>query len=550
MILNEPPSLVRSDQMGTPLSVLIVEDSEDDALLVVRELRRGCYEVVFERVDTAEAMSEALEKKTWDVIISDYVIPRFGGLEALRLLHRSGLDLPFIIVSGKIGEDTAVEAMREGAHDYIMKDNLTRLVPAIEREMREAEVRREKKQADETLRRAYDELEIRIRERTAELARANEALRDEIAEHMRAEEAIRSEHAFRKAIEDSMPGGVAAVDLDGRQIYVNPAFCKMVGWSEEELIGAMPPFVYWPPEDVEVISAGFRDVLNGKIPPGGIEVRFRRRNEERFDVIILLSPLKDGQGRTTGWLASVYDITGRKRTEEELRRSNAELEQFTYIASHDLQEPLRMISIFTQLLARRYKGKLDRSADEFIGYVVDGAIRMQQMLEDLLTYSRIGTHAKPFEQVNCEDVFNQAVANLGVDIEENKATVTHDPLPAIMADASQMVQLFQNLISNAIKFRREEAPRVHVSAERKKNEWVFSVRDNGIGISPDFMGRLFQIFQREHAVSEYPGTGVGLAICRRIVEHHGGRIWAESQLGRGSTFYFTIPARGKNGVIS
>jgi len=536
--------------MGTPLSVLIVEDSEDDALLVVRELRRGCYEVVFERVDTAEAMSEALEKKTWDVIISDYVIPRFGGLEALRLLHRSGLDLPFIIVSGKIGEDTAVEAMREGAHDYIMKDNLTRLVPAIEREMREAEVRREKKQADETLRRAYDELEIRIRERTAELARANEALRDEIAEHMRAEEAIRSEHAFRKAIEDSMPGGVAAVDLDGRQIYVNPAFCKMVGWSEEELIGAMPPFVYWPPEDVEVISAGFRDVLNGKIPPGGIEVRFRRRNEERFDVIILLSPLKDGQGRTTGWLASVYDITGRKRTEEELRRSNAELEQFTYIASHDLQEPLRMISIFTQLLARRYKGKLDRSADEFIGYVVDGAIRMQQMLEDLLTYSRIGTHAKPFEQVNCEDVFNQAVANLGVDIEENKATVTHDPLPAIMADASQMVQLFQNLISNAIKFRREEAPRVHVSAERKKNEWVFSVRDNGIGISPDFMGRLFQIFQREHAVSEYPGTGVGLAICRRIVEHHGGRIWAESQLGRGSTFYFTIPARGKNGVIS
>jgi len=237
------------------------------------------------------------------------------------------------------------------------------------------------------------------------------------------------------------------------------------------------------------------------------------------------------------------EITERKRVEEELRRSNAELEQFAYIASHDLQEPLRMISGFTQLLDRRYRDRLDKNAGEYITYIVDGATRMQTMIEDLLMYSRVGTRGRPFEPTNCEDVFERAVANLKVAIEENNAAVTHDPLPTVTADANQMVQLFQNLISNAIKFRGEEPPHVHISAKRGENEWIFSVRDNGIGISPDFMGHLFQLFQREYAASEYPGTGIGLAICKKIVERHGGRIWAESELGKGSTFYFTIPVR-------
>ncbi|MCX9009726.1 MAG: ATP-binding protein [Candidatus Methanoperedens sp.] len=242
----------------------------------------------------------------------------------------------------------------------------------------------------------------------------------------------------------------------------------------------------------------------------------------------------------------------RKRVEEELRqltaelsRSNAELEQFAYIASHDLQEPLRMISGFTQLLARRYKGKLDKDADEFIAYIIDGVTRMQRMIEDLLAYSRVGTRGKPFESTNLEDVFNQAVTNLKAAIEENKAVITHDPLPTVMADASQMIQLFQNLIANAIKFRkREEPPRIHISARRKGNEWLFSVQDNGIGIASEFMDHLFQLFQRAHPAGEYPGTGIGLATCKRIVERHGGRIWAESEPGKGSTFYFTIPAKG------
>ncbi|MCX9009915.1 MAG: ATP-binding protein [Candidatus Methanoperedens sp.] len=232
----------------------------------------------------------------------------------------------------------------------------------------------------------------------------------------------------------------------------------------------------------------------------------------------------------------------KKRTEE-LARSNAELEQFAYIASHDLQEPLRMVSGFTQLLAKRYRGRLDKDADEFIAFIVDGTKRMQRMIEDLLAYSRVGTQGKPFEPVNLEDVFNQVVTSLKVTIEENKAQITHDPLPTVMADASQMAQLFQNLISNAIKFRKkEEPPHIHISAEKKGDEWLFSVRDNGIGIAPEFTVRLFQLFQRAHVAGEYPGTGIGLAICKRIVERHGGRIWAESEEGKGSIFYFTIPA--------
>jgi PAS domain S-box-containing protein len=234
----------------------------------------------------------------------------------------------------------------------------------------------------------------------------------------------------------------------------------------------------------------------------------------------------------------------RERYITELARSNAELEQFAYIASHDLQEPLRMISGFTQLLAKNYKDRLDKDADEFIAFIVDGAMRMQRIIEDLLAYSRVGTRGKPFEPTNLEDIFNHAVTNLKAAIEENKAVITHDSLPTVIADASQLVQLFQNLISNAIKFRKkEEPPRIHVSTNRKRDEWVFSVRDNGIGIASEFMDHLFQLFQRGHPAGEYPGTGIGLAICKRIVERHGGRIWAKSEPGKGSTFYFTIPDR-------
>lgn len=205
-----------------------------------------------------------------------------------------------------------------------------------------------------------------------------------------------------------------------------------------------------------------------------------------------------------------------------------------------------MVLSYTQLLAQRYKGKLDTDADEFIQYAVDGTSRMQTLINDLLAYSRVGTQGKDFEPTDGEAIFEQAVANLKAAIEESGATVTHDALPTVIGDSSQLVQLLQNLISNAVKFRGQEPPRIHIAAEPKENEWLFSVRDNGIGIDPEYHDRIFIIFQRLHGREDYPGTGIGLTICKKIVERHGGRIWVESEPGQGATFYFTIPMEEGN----
>jgi PAS domain S-box-containing protein len=242
------------------------------------------------------------------------------------------------------------------------------------------------------------------------------------------------------------------------------------------------------------------------------------------------------------------DITERKKAEEALRsvaenlkRSNLELEQFAYVASHDLQEPLRMVTSYTQLLEQRYKGKLDADADEFIKYAVDGANRMRSLIDDLLSYSRVNRRGNPFRPTESELALDVAIKNLQMSIEENGVVVTHDQLPEVMADEGQLVQLLQNLIGNAIKFHAKEPPCVHVSAKNlQEKEYLFSVQDNGIGIDPQYFDRLFKIFQRLHTKEEYPGTGIGLALCKRIVERHGGSIWLESQPGKGTTIYFTL----------
>jgi light-regulated signal transduction histidine kinase (bacteriophytochrome) len=225
----------------------------------------------------------------------------------------------------------------------------------------------------------------------------------------------------------------------------------------------------------------------------------------------------------------------------ELARSNTELQHFAYVASHDLQEPLRMVASYMQLLARRYKGKLDSDADEFIGFAVDGATRMQTLITALLTYSRVGTQAKAFEPIDCDAVLDTILGGLKTAIEDSGAVITRDPLPTVMGDGTQLGQLFQNLIGNGVKFRGAVAPQIHVSSRRNGKGWIFSVRDHGIGIDSRYTERIFVMFQRLHAKGEYPGTGIGLAICKKIVERHGGEIWVESRPGDGSTFYFTIP---------
>lgn len=263
--------------------------------------------------------------------------------------------------------------------------------------------------------------------------------------------------------------------------------------------------------------------------------------------LLLVAPLA-GFGIWASWQL-IRERRSLRQTQKELRssvaeltRSNKDLQQFAYVASHDLQEPLRMVASYTQLLQKRFKGKLDADADDFIGYAVEGAKRMQRLITDLLTYSRVTTQGNAFQPVDCHAVFGQAVNDLRLAIEEAGAAVTYDRLPVVMGDAAQLGQLFQNLVFNAIKFRRdEEPPRVHAAAALRQGEWLFSIRDNGIGIDPQYADRIFVIFQRLHNPDEYPGTGIGLALCKKIVEHHGGRIWVESQLGQGATFCFTLP---------
>jgi light-regulated signal transduction histidine kinase (bacteriophytochrome) len=245
---------------------------------------------------------------------------------------------------------------------------------------------------------------------------------------------------------------------------------------------------------------------------------------------------------------SISDITRRKQAElaltrqaRELARSNKELEQFAYVASHDLQEPLRMITSYLQLLERRYQDKLDNDAREFIAYAVDGAGRMKTLINDLLAYSRVGTQPGQFDMINTETVLTKVLTNLHLGIMDHKATITQGPLPTVWADAGQLEQLLQNLISNGLKFHGSAPPQIHIGAREEENQWLFWVQDNGIGFEPEFAQKIFVIFQRLHGREEYPGTGIGLAICKKIVERHGGRIWVESQPGQGATFYFTLP---------
>jgi PAS domain S-box-containing protein len=394
---------------------------------------------------------------------------------------------------------------------------------------------------------------IELRTRLAECEATVDAIRggevDAVVVRERAGTRIRtfsgSDQVYRMFIE-TMSEGAAALDRDGVILYGNRRLAQMLGQPMDRIIGQ--PFQSYVDEQNRAI---FGNQLATDRPESlAIDVSLVGPDGCARPVHLSMALLDFGEIEGVCLVATdmsrhaMYELELAARAQE-LTRSNSELERFAYVASHDLQEPLRMVGSFTQLLARRYKGRLDSEADEFIGYVVDGVTRMQSLITDLLEYSRVGMKTRPFGPTDLDKVLARALEDLQVAIEESGVSIEHDPLPRVWGDQVQLARLFQNLVGNAIKFRSAEPPLVKISSAKADDRWIVSVRDNGIGIDPRHFDRVFVLFQRLHGRTQYPGTGIGLAVCKKIVELHGGDIWLESQPGAGACFSFTMPIRGE-----
>ena len=340
----------------------------------------------------------------------------------------------------------------------------------------------------------------------------------------------------------SMFNSLFVLNSRGQISMVNNAAASLLGYKAPEFLNRPINSLF---ADRSITFDAIKNAANA-------EGFLLKSSGEEVPVIFSTTVMRDKEGQAQGYVCVAQDITERKKAEEkmkmftqELEHSNAELEQFAYVASHDLREPLRMVTSYIQLLQRRYQDKHDSDANDFIGFAVDGVARMQNLIDALLMYSRVGRNRIPFVLVDCENILKKVLNNLEVVIREQNAVVTHDPLPAIMADEILLTQLLQNLISNAIKFKSKDVqPLVHICVIEGHDDWTFSVKDNGIGIDLKYKDRIFIIFQRLHTREEYPGTGIGLAVCKKIVEYHGGTIWVDSAPGQGTTFYFTISKRG------
>jgi PAS domain S-box-containing protein len=356
--------------------------------------------------------------------------------------------------------------------------------------------------------------------------------------------------AHFRIITETATDAIVCIDRNKKVIQWNNAAFEMFGYTADEAIGKELPFIM--AEEVRAAhEEGIRRVLTTgetRLIGGTYESVGRRRDGAVFPVEISLARWQ--QGKETYFAGIMRDITKRKKSEEELKatlaeleRSNKDLEQFAYIASHDLQEPLRTISGFVQLIRERYQDRLDEKANKFIAFIVEATERMHEMIKDMLAFSRIGTSREAFGPVESQQALDRAISQLGRKFEETGAKVTHSELPIVTGDILQLTQLLQNLIDNALNFRRETPPEIHIDAALRGHEWFFSVRDNGIGFDPKYADKLFIIFQRLHGRKDYAGSGIGLAVCKKIVERHGGRIWAESTPGNGATFHFTLPER-------
>jgi signal transduction histidine kinase len=346
----------------------------------------------------------------------------------------------------------------------------------------------------------------------------------------------------RDTVLERMSHGVIVLYAENEVVYLNSIAEDLIGRKADEVVGSRIDAIWeaWPGgcESFDLKEEVTKEITIGA---GDAEQTHELR----------ISPLLDWRNRLVGQVILTLDITERihaarvlQKYTDELKRSNLELERFAYIASHDLREPLRTISSYTQLLARRYQGQLDSDADEFISFAVEGANRMQQLIDDLLEYSRVGTRGKPFVQTDTSDLLQRVLKTLHASIEESQAKISYNGMPTLMADTTQLGQLFQNLIGNAIKFRSDRPLDIQIDSELEGEDWHFIISDNGIGIDEKYFNKIFQIFQRLHSREKYPGTGIGLALCKRIVDRHGGRIWVESKAGVGSSFHFTLPEKG------
>lgn len=537
------------------MKILAIEDNPAD-LEILREL---LFDLQVSSFDLASAGSLAtagtiLARGDTDFVLLDLGLPDSQGIETLRAVRANFPSLPIVVLTGFDDDETGMRALREGAQDYLVKGQIigSSLVRSIryanERNRFEQELIRKNIDLDAMNEELSSKSEA-LRKSLDELTRAQEELRQNYDELSNAEHALHEREEEYRLLADFTYDWVFWIGPDGRLKYVSPSAGRILGRPIEEG-GSFEELQrqVCHPDDLEKCLAHLADEKAGSVPFEG-EYRIVRPDGEVRWLHHVCQPIYDSEGRFLGTRGSNRDITERKQAEEslkvyagKLKRSNEDLERFAYIASHDLREPLRMVTSFSQLLEKNYKGKLDKDADEFINFIVDGGNRMDALVNDLLEFSRVTSRASPFEQTDMNDVVHEVLDSLSVTIHENDAKVEVAKLPTIAVDRSQLAHVFQNLISNAVKFQKGEAPVIMIGSARQGNEWVFSVKDNGIGIDPRYHGKIFEIFQRLHNRDEFPGTGIGLAICKRIIERHNGRIWVESEEGKGSTFFFTIPA--------
>ncbi|MDX2153594.1 MAG: ATP-binding protein [Bryobacteraceae bacterium] len=500
------------------IETLLLEDSDLDAELTLARLERAGLPLRVRRVLTRADYMQALRDKRYDLILADFNLPDFDGIDALDMARRLSPNTPFILVSGMLGEELAVESLKRGATDYVLKQRLDRLPLAVERALSERWV------------------ESRLEESELRYSALLEAIRD---------------------------FAIVSMDAGGLLTTWNSGAERLFGYAEAEIVGS-PASIIFAEEDIQ---AGVPEAERSNALATGtaLDERWHRRKDSSlFWASGALTPIRSPAGKLTGFVKVLRDCTDARRAEEErlellrrekearqeaerraeeVSRANSELQQFAFAVSHDLQEPLRMVSTYTQLVERRVAPQLEAEASQWLKYIVDGARRMQQLLEGLREYLDVGRDLVEEPQlVDSTAALNTALDNLRQAIEENSARVTREALPKVPCREIHLVQLFQNLVGNAIKYHSpDQPPCIHVSAQRRGPYWEFSVRDNGIGVDPQYARLIFGMFKRLHG-RDTPGAGIGLAICEKVVKRYGGRIWVESKRGQGSTFHFTLPA--------